>query len=149
MTALVREFTPTLYAAPNLWQQLGIAERGPKLYQVLHEGFSYSVFDKLATLSMLDKKQLAQVCQLAPATLARREKLGKFTQEESDRLHRFATVLVAANALFDQDMVATKRWLTEPVYGLGDKAPLDMLATSAETQAILDLIGRLEHGVFA
>ncbi|MDR6984073.1 putative toxin-antitoxin system antitoxin component (TIGR02293 family) [Rheinheimera pacifica] len=149
MTALVREFTPTLYSAPNLWQQLGIAERGPKLYQALHEGFSYSVFDKLATVSMLDKKQLAQVCQLAPATLARRAKLGKFTQEESDRLHRFATVLVAANALFDNDMPATKRWLTEPVYGLGDKAPLDMLATSAETQAILDLIGRLEHGVFA
>ncbi|WP_215398032.1 type II RES/Xre toxin-antitoxin system antitoxin [Rheinheimera oceanensis] len=149
MTALVREFTPTLYSAPNLWQQLGIAERGPKLYQALHEGFSYSVFDKLSLVSMLDKKQLAQVCQLAPATLARRAKLGKFTQEESDRLYRFATVLVAANALFNKDMVATKRWLTEPVYGLGDKAPLDMLATSAETQAILDLIGRLEHGVFA
>lgn len=149
MTALVREFTPALYTPPNLWQQLGIAERGPKLYQALHAGFSYSIFDKLSLVSMLDKKQLAQVCQLAPATLARRAKLGKFTQDESDRLHRFATVLVAANALFDQDMVATKRWLTEPVYGLGDKAPLDMLATSAETQAVLDLIGRLEHGVFA
>ncbi|GAA0555341.1 DUF2384 domain-containing protein [Rheinheimera aquimaris] len=149
MTALVREFTPTPDTAPNLWQQLGIAERGPKLYQALHEGFNYSIFDKLSLVSMLDKKQLAQVCQLAPATLARRAKLGKFTQEESDRLHRFATVLVAANTLFDTDMAATKRWLTEPVYGLGDKAPLDMLATSAETQAILDLIGRLEHGVFA
>lgn len=149
MTALVREFNPTNYSAPNLWQQLGIAERGPKLYQALHEGFSYSVFDKLSKAAMLDKKQLAQVCQLAPATLARRAKLGKFTQEESDRLYRFATVLVAANALFKADMIATKRWLTEPVYGLGDKAPLDMLATSAETQAILDLIGRLEHGVFA
>lgn len=149
MIALVREFTPTLYTQPNLWQQLGIAERGPQLYQALHEGFSYSIFDKLSLVSMLDKKQLAQVCQLAPATLARRAKLGKFTQDESDRLHRFATVLVAANALFDKDMAATKRWLTEPVYGLGDKAPLDMLATSAETQAVLDLIGRLEHGVFA
>lgn len=149
MTALVREFTPSFYQSPSLWQQLGIAERGPKLYQALHEGFSYSVFDKLSSVSMLDKKQLAQVCQLAPATLARRAKLGKFTQDESDRLYRFATVLVAANALFDKDKIATKRWLTEPVYGLGDKAPLDMLATSAETQAILDLIGRLEHGVFA
>ena len=149
MIALVREFTPTLYTTPNLWQQLGIAERGPKLYQALHEGFSYSVFDKLAAVSTLDKKQLAQVCQLAPATLARRAKIGKFTQDESDRLFRFATVLVAASALFNDNMTATKRWLTEPVYGLGDKMPLAMLATSAETQAILDLIGRLEHGVFA
>ncbi|KKO45300.1 antitoxin [Arsukibacterium ikkense] len=149
MTALVKEYTPSLYTIQNLWQQLGIAERGPKLYQALHNGFSYSVFDKLATLSTLDKKQLAAVCQLAPATLARRAKTGKFTQDESDRLHRFTTVLVAANALFNDDMAATKRWLTEPVYGLGDKAPLEMLATSAETQAVLDLIGRLEHGVFS
>ena len=149
MTALVREFTPSLYTTPNLWQQLGIAERGPKLYQALHDGFSYAVFDKLAALSTLDKKQLAQVCQLAPATLSRRAKSGKFTQEESDRLFRFATVLVAASALFNDDMTVTKRWLTEPVYGLGDKTPLEMLVTSAETQAVLDLIGRLEHGVFA
>ncbi|MDP5141443.1 type II RES/Xre toxin-antitoxin system antitoxin [Rheinheimera baltica] len=149
MIALVKEFTPQLYAGNTIWQQLGIAERGPKLYQALHNGFAYSVFERLALISALDKKQLASVCQLAPATLARRAKSGKFSQDESDRLFRFATVLVAATALFNDDMLATKRWLTEPVYGLGDKAPLDMLATSAETQAILDLIGRLEHGVFA
>lgn len=149
MATFTREYTPNLYTNDNLWQQLGIAERGPQLYQALHNGFSYSIFDKLAALSALDKKQLATVCQLAPATLARRAKNGKFTQDESDRLHRFTTVWVAASALFDDDAAATKRWLTEPVYGLGDKAPLEMLATSAETQAVLDLIGRLEHGVFA
>lgn len=149
MTALVREYTPNLYTIKNVWQHLGIAERGPKLYQALHNGFSYSIFDKLAAVSELDKKQLASVCQLAPATLARRAKSGNFTQDESDRLYRFTTVLVAANALFNDEITATKRWLTEPVYGLGDKTPLQMLATSAETQAVLDLIGRLEHGVFA
>lgn len=148
MIALVKEFTPQLYQANTIWQQLGIAERGPKLYQALHNGFTYRVFDTLASLSGLDKKQLATVCQLAPATLARRAKSGKFTQDESDRLYRFATVLVAATALFDNDISAAKRWLTEPVYGLGNRVPLEMLATSAETQAILDLIGRLEHGVF-
>lgn len=149
MIALVKEFTPPLYQATTIWQQLGIAERGPKLYQALHNGFAYSVFDTLASLSGLDKKQLASVCQLAPATLARRAKVGKFTQDESDRLYRFATVLVAAIALFDNNIAAASRWLTEPVYGLGNKTPLAMLVTSAETQAVLDLIGRLEHGVFA
>lgn len=145
----VREFSPRIYAKPSLWQQLGIAERGPKLYQALHQGFSYEVFDTLAALSTLDKKQLAAVCQLAPATLARRAKSGRFTQDESDRLYRFATVFAAATALFAGDAQATKRWLTEPVYGLGEQAPIDMLVTSAESQAVLDLIGRLEHGVFA
>ncbi|MEE2025111.1 type II RES/Xre toxin-antitoxin system antitoxin [Alkalimonas mucilaginosa] len=146
----VRDYNPRpYYAKPDIWQQIGIAERGPKLYQALHQGFNYQVFDKLAALSTLDKKQLAAVCQLAPATLARRARSGRFTQDESDRLYRFATVFAAASSLFDGDSAAIKGWLTQPVYGLGDQAPIEMLATSAESQAVLDLIGRLEHGVFS
>ena len=39
-------------------------------------------------------------------------------------------------------------WINTPVRGLG-KYPLDKLETRVETQAILDLIGRLENGVLA
>jgi uncharacterized protein (DUF2384 family) len=35
------------------------------------------------------------------------------------------------------------------VQGLGGARPAEMIATSAGTDAVLDLIGRLEHGVFA
>ena len=34
------------------------------------------------------------------------------------------------------------------VRGLGNKKPLNMLGTSAESQALLSLIGQLEKGVF-
>jgi putative toxin-antitoxin system antitoxin component (TIGR02293 family) len=39
-------------------------------------------------------------------------------------------------------------WMSTPVRGLG-KCPIDMLETRVETQAVLDLIGRLENGVLA
>lgn len=39
--------------------------------------------------------------------------------------------------------------MTRPVRGLGDRRPMDMLSTSAESQAVIDLIVRLEHGVFS
>ncbi|GAL25948.1 hypothetical protein JCM19239_2279 [Vibrio variabilis] len=35
-----------------------------------------------------------------------------------------------------------------PVKALGYVAPSDMLKTSAETEEVLSVIGRLEHGVF-
>jgi uncharacterized protein (DUF2384 family) len=37
--------------------------------------------------------------------------------------------------------------MTTPVRGLGFKAPLSMLGTRVEAEALLDLMGRLEHGV--
>ncbi|MCF5646003.1 DUF2384 domain-containing protein, partial [Pseudomonas syringae] len=51
--------------------------------------------------------------------------------------------------LFEDDTEGTRQWLANPVHGLGNRKPLEMLATSAEAQAVLDLIGRLEHGVVA
>ncbi|MCA4965703.1 DUF2384 domain-containing protein [Pseudomonas sp. Y24-6] len=38
--------------------------------------------------------------------------------------------------------------MSTPVRRLG-KCPIDMLETRMETQAVLDLIGRLENGVLA
>ncbi|MBU2113331.1 MAG: DUF2384 domain-containing protein [Gammaproteobacteria bacterium] len=64
-------------------------------------------------------------------------------------LCNYKTVQFAASNLFDGDMAATNKWLNEPVFGLGDKAPVDMLNSETETQHVLDLIGRLEHGVFS
>ncbi len=73
----------------------------------------------------------------------------QFNSEESDRLFRLAAVYKATLDLFEDDTGATRLWLADPVHGLGNRRPLEMLATSAEAQAVLDLIGRLEHGVVA
>lgn len=66
-----------------------------------------------------------------------------------EELRHYKAVQFAASNLFDGDMAATHKWLNEPAYGLGDKAPVDMLNSETETQQVLDLIGRLEHGVFS
>ena len=40
-------------------------------------------------------------------------------------------------------------WLQSPVRGLGNVAPVDLIATETGALEVTDLIGRLEHGVFA
>ncbi|WP_122300672.1 antitoxin Xre/MbcA/ParS toxin-binding domain-containing protein, partial [Pseudomonas syringae] len=97
----------------------------------------------------LNRSTLAEHLGIAPATLQRRLKVRRFNAEESDRLFRLAAVYKAALDLFEDDTEATRLWLANPVYGLGNRRPLERLATSAEAQAVLDLIGRLEHGVVA
>ncbi|EJM62359.1 putative toxin-antitoxin system antitoxin component, TIGR02293 family [Pseudomonas sp. GM50] len=92
---------------------------------------------------------LSESLGMSRSTLARRAKDGRFTSVEGDRLYSLATVLDAAYELFEGDVSTARDWMISPARGLGRKAPLYMLRTRVETQAVLDLIGRLENGVLA
>lgn len=147
----------TLQPAPDpqfanetaFWIKVGIPSRGARLHRVLREGVPYSVYANLAQAAGIGQKELAEYVVIPKATLQRRAKAGRFKVDESDRLYRFAEVLKAATDLFEGDSEHARHWLLHPVRGLGGRRPVDMIATSAETEAVLELIGRLEHGVFA
>ncbi|MFT4927146.1 MAG: putative toxin-antitoxin system antitoxin component (TIGR02293 family) [Phenylobacterium sp.] len=147
MDTSIKVWHPQTSKQLNYWQTIGMPSRGARLHEALHNGLPYSVYSKLAEISGLDKKELAKVTVIAPATLQRRAKDGRFNKNESDRLYRFAEVFKAAIDLFEGDTKAATRWLSNPVRGLGDRHPTSMLGTSAETTAVLDIIGRLEFGV--
>ena len=66
---------------------------------------------------------------------------GVSIEESLERITRLAGLL------FDGDLQAARKWMVSPVLGLGSKAPVDMLGTQVEMEALLDLIGRLMHGV--
>lgn len=58
-----------------------------------------------------------------------------------------ATVLDAATALHDGDLRRAIEWLQKPAIGLGGIAPVNHLDTPEHIMQVLDLIGRIEHGV--
>jgi putative toxin-antitoxin system antitoxin component (TIGR02293 family) len=61
---------------------------------------------------------------------------------------RFAEIYEAAIELFEGDRDAARRWLTSPVCGLGNARPVDFADNEPGASEVLDLIGRLNHGVF-
>lgn len=133
----------------DFWQAVGIPARGAELHEALQGGVDYTVYTQLALIAGLEHQELASFVRIPRATLRRRAKAGRFKIDESDRLYRFAVVLKAATDLFEGDYERARHWLINPVRGLGDRRPVDMIETSAGLNAVLDLIGRLEHGVFA
>lgn len=133
----------------DFWLSLGLPSRGAKLHEALQEGLPYHIYTRLVTASGLEGKELAKYLVIPPATLQRRAKAGHFKVDEGDRLYRFAEVYKCAIDLFEGDKEQACTWLLNPVRGLGGKRPADMISTSAGAEAVLDLIGRLEHGVFA
>ncbi|WP_412776586.1 antitoxin Xre/MbcA/ParS toxin-binding domain-containing protein [Thalassospira lucentensis] len=149
MSSAVADIKATNDSGPAFWKAVGIPARGPALHEALQQGIPYATYGKLASAAGLDRKELAKYVVIPMATLQRRAKLGRFKVDESDKLYRFAEVLNAATNLFEGDRDRARQWLLSPVQGLGGACPAEMIATSAGTDAVLDLIGRLEHGVFA
>ncbi len=143
------QYQPPKASASGFWQQIGLPARGRKLHELLHEGVEYRVYPRLAQVSGIEQKALARYVDIPSATLSRRAKSGRFKMAESDRLYRFAELFKAALDLFEGDAEGARAWLLKPNIGLGGRKPIEMSATSAEYQTVLNLIGRLEHGVSA
>jgi putative toxin-antitoxin system antitoxin component (TIGR02293 family) len=93
--------------------------------------------------------QLLDVIRLPASTFARRKRAGKLSPDESERVYRLAGVFESAIRLFEGDVPAAREWLTRPCRGLGGATPIELTKTEVGARAVEDLIGRLEHGVFA
>ncbi len=72
----------------------------------------------------------------------------RFEPRESELIYRFAKVAAAATEVFESRGKAAKWMLTENV-ALGDERPINLLDTSIGFQAVLDVLHRIEHGVYS
>lgn len=68
------------------------------------------------------------------------------TRERRQRLIDLAAVVDRAIAVMDPDYVPI--WLNRPVRSLGDKRPIDAIA-SGNTRAVLRVLARLENDAFS
>jgi len=56
------------------------------------------------------------------------------------------TVVARCTELFQSNEKAS-RWLKSTILALGNSRPLDLLDTTAGATMVLNLLGRIEHGV--
>ena len=103
----------------------------------------------LQSATALPLRQILDVIRLPASTFARRKKAGKLSPDESERMYRLAGVFESAVRLFEGDVPAAREWLTRPCRGLGGAVPIELTKTEVGARAVEDMIGRLEHGVFA
>lgn len=87
----------------------------------------------------------------SPSTLARRKKSNDktLTTEESDKVVRFARLLVLAIRMMDGDEEAARRWMSAKLPALGNKTPLEVAATEAGARRVEDVISGLSYGMFS
>jgi putative toxin-antitoxin system antitoxin component (TIGR02293 family) len=147
MLSSIKEYLPGPPTPGSIWSTLGLPSRGTPLHDLIHLGLPFEYLNLIASILQVERKVISQAIGVSPASLARRAKTGRLNTVESDRLVGLMAVFGQALSLFEDGVSAATKWMCSPVRGLGSRRPIDMLCTRVETNAVLDLIGRLERGV--
>jgi len=121
----------------------------PQLIEQLQVGLSFEALRALESNSGLDVLALASLIGIPERTLARRRSAGRLAPDESERLLRVSNIFEKAVELFEGDADAAVLWLTTPKKALNGQQPLQYSRTEPGAREVENLIGRVEHGVFA
>ncbi|KQN55636.1 antitoxin Xre/MbcA/ParS toxin-binding domain-containing protein [Erwinia sp. Leaf53] len=136
-------------APQRLWQFAGLnSADGVQLISQIDAGLEGAVVSRIVSWSEITQSDLRQMTGIAGTTFNRGLK-DRFTADQSERLVRFIRVMDRAVELFEGDKQQARRWLNEPVRGLGNKRPADLVASETGALEVMKLITRLEHGVYS
>jgi putative toxin-antitoxin system antitoxin component (TIGR02293 family) len=118
------------------------------LVPFVREGLPYAALEAIGAHLHLSVEATAKSLGLSARTLARRKEAGQLDAVESERVVRLAEVAARAADVFGSDESA-RTWLDEPNRALGGAKPLAMLDTDMGAEAVRDVLGRIEYGVFS
>lgn len=123
------------------------AETTDQLITKLKQGLPANAFDQLRQHLNVSDHALSQMVQISKRTLDRRRASGRLKTDESERVLRLAQVYDMAVAVFG-DKKKAEGWLKKPARGIGGKTPLDYADTDPGAREVMNLLGRIEHGIF-
>lgn len=129
-------------------QSIGIqAKNTDDIISALKQGFPADSFDKLRDRLKVSDNLLSKIVQIPKRTLTRRRQDGRLRTDESERVLRIARVYDKALDVLENEE-AVENWLKKPARGLGYKIPLEYADTELGAQEVINLLGRIEYGVF-
>jgi putative toxin-antitoxin system antitoxin component (TIGR02293 family) len=124
----------------------GRRESALDLVDVGARGLPKASLLELARFLKLTTSQVARLLPVTERTIQRYAKSKHFNRAVSERLLEIAQVAARGVEVFgDRDRFLA--WLERPSLALGNRAPLELLASQIGTDLVLDELGRIEHGI--
>lgn len=117
--------------------------------EVIRRGLPSKVIKCVVKSSAVSEEVIYESLRIAKRTVARRiASAARLKASESELIYRFAKVLVAAtDILGDKDKA--RHWLLTENRALHGERPIDLLDTGIGFEDVLDVLQRIEHGVYS
>lgn len=118
------------------------------LHPLVVRGLPIRAFDAASRELEVTTEDLDHFLHLKPRTLARRRKEHRLGTVESERFLRLVRVVARGEEVLG-DRTAARAWVRRPNRSLGSVTPFELLETDVGFEAVMNALGRLEHGVFS
>ena len=132
----------SLYALTARLLGLKAAHSEVDLIDRLEKGLTVAAVHCLQTKANLTDQETYQL-------IAPRRTLSRLSSEEADKAVRIARVSARAQQVFAGQPEYAAAWLREPKSELGERTPLQLLATESGARAVEEQLIGIEHGMFA
>jgi putative toxin-antitoxin system antitoxin component (TIGR02293 family) len=128
---------------------IGSPETELDFVPIIRKGFPVSVFKSLGDRAKLSEETICRSLRIAKRTAARRKQRGgRLKPAESELLLRLARVFAAAADVLGSQQRA-REWLVSSNRALGNAAPIQILDTGIGFQQVIDVLKRIEFGVYS
>jgi len=155
VTSVRSEIPVETGAVASLYERVGVllglksaVHSEVDLLDRLDKGLSVGTVQTLRSRVGLTDEETFQL--IAPRrTLSRREARGQLlSREEADKTVRIARVTARAQQVFSGKPDYATDWLRSPKSALGERTPMQALATESGALAVEELLVGIEHGMF-
>ncbi|WP_163129263.1 MULTISPECIES: antitoxin Xre/MbcA/ParS toxin-binding domain-containing protein [Aeromonas] len=135
-------------SAPTLMTTLNIPQDPLSAHLWIIAGVAPGIIHRLAELMSTDTGLICRLAGISRSTVARKLRIGAtLSISQGARVYGVVQALDAALSLNKNDTAKALSWLNRPAWGLGGVAPAELLTTQMGVQAVVNLVGRIQHGV--
>ena len=135
-------------SAPTLMTTLNIPQDPLSAHLWIVAGVAPGIIHRLAELMNTDSGLICRLAGISRSTVARKLRIeAPLSISQGARVYGVVQALDAALSLNKNDTAKALSWLNRPAWGLGGVAPATLLNTPMGVQAVVNLVGRIQHGV--
>ena len=116
--------------------------------EIAREGVSKKQLEVLKKRISLGYDELSAALATTRATLINKKGKEHFSQTLSERIVSIAELYSFGYEVFGEE-AAFNKWIIQPNRALGGQRPYDLLNNQFGREEVKNLIGRIEHGIYA
>lgn len=132
----------------TLFSTLGIPSNPLGAHLWIVAGVAPTMIYHLAETMKTDVGSICRLVGISRSTVSRKLKTGTpLSTSQGARVYGVVQALDAALSLNKSNSARALSWLHRPAWGLGGVAPAMLLTTPFGAQAVVYLVGRIQHGV--
>ena len=132
----------------TIFDSLGIPSDPLGAHLWIVAGVAPGSIHRLAELMSADIGLICRLAGISRHTVARKLRIGApLSISQGARVYGVVQALEAVLFLHRNNTARALSWLHRPAWGLGGEAPATLLNTLMGVQAVVNLVGRIRHGV--